>query len=224
MRRIVVLLAIVIALVGLAPQQSFAQSAPALVRLMHASPDAPNMDVYIDGEATLNNVPFYTLSTYMEVPAGSHRIQLVPSGNTLDKAVISINTDLIRGRSYTIAAVNRFATIRALVLKDNAMLPPAGQAMVRIIHAAPDVAAVDIKLADSDTPFLTDQFFGSADYATLPAGNQTLEVARNNTANVFFISPELRLESGWTYTLVLTGEGLAAPGFSIQASVDRTGT
>ena len=45
----------------------------AMVRVLHASPDAPNVDVYADGGKILSDVPFGGLSDYLKVPAGDLR-------------------------------------------------------------------------------------------------------------------------------------------------------
>ena len=48
------------------------------VRVLHASPDAPAVDVYLDDAIVdaLTNVPFGTLSDYLTIPAGSYNIKV----------------------------------------------------------------------------------------------------------------------------------------------------
>ena len=48
----------------------------AKVRVVHASPDAPAVDVYVDGAKALSNVTFFTASDYLSLPAGEHRFQV----------------------------------------------------------------------------------------------------------------------------------------------------
>src|SRR5690242_6965489 len=49
---------------------AFAQSATAKVRVVHASPDAPAVDVWVDGSKVLSGVTFFTASDYLDLPAG----------------------------------------------------------------------------------------------------------------------------------------------------------
>ena len=42
----------------------------ARVRVAHLSPDAPAVDVWVDGSRVLENVPFKAFSSYLELPAG----------------------------------------------------------------------------------------------------------------------------------------------------------
>ena len=64
------------ALVAVSAFGAAAQDAgTAKVRVLHASPDAPAVDVYADGAAVLTNVAYGVISGYLEVPAGDHHIQ-----------------------------------------------------------------------------------------------------------------------------------------------------
>jgi hypothetical protein len=66
----------------------------AFVRVVHASPDAPAVDVYVDGNKALSNVPFFTASDYLPLPAGEHRFQVTPTGQAADNAVIDARPPL----------------------------------------------------------------------------------------------------------------------------------
>src|SRR5688500_10614296 len=54
-----------------------AQSGDARIRVVHASPDAPAVDVYANGNKVLSNVTFFAASDYLTVPAGSYKLQVV---------------------------------------------------------------------------------------------------------------------------------------------------
>ena len=43
----------------------------AQVRVAHLSPDAPSVDVYVNGEPTLINVPYTTVSDHLPFTAGT---------------------------------------------------------------------------------------------------------------------------------------------------------
>ena len=54
--------------------------APAKVRVLHGSPDAPAVDVYVDGTEAVSDVAFGTVTDYLEIPAGEHQVQVVAAG------------------------------------------------------------------------------------------------------------------------------------------------
>src|SRR5688572_30704396 len=119
----------------------------ARVRVLHASPDAPNVDIYANGNRVLSNVPFSAASEYLTVPAGSYTFEVRPAGTAANSSpVLSATADLSAGTDYTVAAVNRLSQIQARVSVDDNAAPAAGKAHVQVIHASPDAPAVDIAL------------------------------------------------------------------------------
>ncbi|OLZ42510.1 hypothetical protein A6E15_16760 [Natrinema saccharevitans] len=75
----------------------------ALVRLVHASPDAPAVDVYADGEPVFENVAFTDATDYVAVPAGARTVSVRPAGG--EEAVASFDVTLERGTAYTAYAI-----------------------------------------------------------------------------------------------------------------------
>lgn len=227
MRRTVFLLLALFGIAALLPFASYAQAPMAMVRVMHASPDAPAVDVLVNGDRVLANVPFFALSGALSVPQGTYRIQVVPAGAGAESAVIDATVPLGAGQAYTIAAVNRLANIEPLVLTDNTTPLAPGRARVRIIHASPDAPAVDVKLAGTNTVVLGNAPFGANAYLEVEAGTYRFDISPAGQAAVVFTTPELVLLSGWTYTLVATGflqqPRADLPGFWVQSRVDSIG-
>lgn len=218
MRHFTVAIALLIALGLLVPSHAFAQEDSALVRVAHTSQDAPAIDLYIDGEQSAENISFFDVSEYSTISVGEHSVQITPTGES--NAVLDTTIDLGRD-DYTIVVVGNSDSLQALVLEDADLQPTEGKALIRFVHAAPNIQAVDFKLANSDIPFLTDQYYTSADYVEIDAGTLTFEVAPAGTENVFLITPEMRFEAGWAYTVYLTGEAVGEPQAWLQVSLDK---
>lgn len=220
MRHITVAIALLIALGLLAPNHAFAQEDSARVRVAHTSQDAPAVDLYIDGEQSAEDISFFDVSEYSTISVGEHEMQITAAGDSVTNAVLDTTIDLGR-EDYTIVVVGDSGSLQALVLEDADLQPSAGKALIRFVHAAPDISAVDFKLANSDIPFLTDQYYTSADYVEIDAGTLTFEVAPAGTENVFLITPEMRFEAGWVYTVYLTGVMVGEPQAWLQVSLDK---
>lgn len=60
----------------------------ATVRVAHMSPNAPNVDVYVDGSAVLEDVAFGAVSSSLELPAGGHQVEITAAGDP-DASVFS---------------------------------------------------------------------------------------------------------------------------------------
>ena len=56
------------------------------LRVIHASPDAPNVDVFVGGNRVLANVPFRAASEYLTVPVGGYGVEVRVAGKALADA------------------------------------------------------------------------------------------------------------------------------------------
>ncbi|NJL35010.1 MAG: DUF4397 domain-containing protein, partial [Chloroflexaceae bacterium] len=180
-----------------------AQDGTAQVRVVHASPDAPAVDVYVDGSAVLTNVSFFAASGYLEVPAGERRIQVAPAGTSADQAVIDATVNLNAGQAYTVAATGLLENIGATVFEDNLSPAAAGEARVDVVHLSPDAPAVDVKLADG-TILIENLAFGEGATIDVPAGTYDLIVTPTGAADVVIDLSGTTLEAGILYTVFAT--------------------
>src|SRR5215203_5312393 len=81
------------------------------INVIHASPDAPAVDVYLDGALALENRAFGSFSGWVAVPAGEHQVQVVPTGEDVSSAVIDATVTLEAGAAYQVAATGLLAEI-----------------------------------------------------------------------------------------------------------------
>lgn len=183
---------------------AFAQSGTAKVRVIHASPDAPAVDVFVNGNAVLTNVGFFAASPYLDLPAGTYRVQVAPTGAGASSAVIDANVTIEAGRAYTIAAVGPVASIKPQVIVDNLSAPAAGQAKVRVYHFSPDAPAVDVKLASGTTLISNLAFPDASDYLEVPAGTYDLQVTPAGGDAVVINLAGTRVEAGQIYSVFAT--------------------
>ncbi len=188
------------------------------LRAVHASPDAPNVDVLVDGTAAYTNVAFTDVAAYASVTAGSHDIVIAATGTVTP--VISATLDLAANKQYTVLAVGDLATIEPLVLVDNNALPAAGFAHVRFVHASPDAPAVDVT-GGGTVLFTNVAFKGVGDYFPVAAGEYDLEVLLAGTTTVALSVPDVMLNDGTVYTIYAMGYASGTPALSAVISVDN---
>jgi hypothetical protein len=183
---------------------TFAQGGVAKVRVIHASPDAPAVDVYVDGNKVLTNVPFFTVSDYLDVPAGEHQFQVTPTGQPASAAVIDARATVEAGKAYSFAATGQVASIQATILADNLAAPAAGKAKVRVIHFSPDAPAVDIKVKGGATLIPNLTFPKDSGYVEVDAGSYNLEVTPAGASTVAIDLPNTAVEAGRIYDVFAT--------------------
>lgn len=189
----------------------------ARVRAVHASPDAPAVDILVNGGVAFANVPFRAISDYAMLPPGTYNIQVVPAGATTP-VVIDADVTVEAGKDYTVAATGLLASIAPLVLVDDNSAPATGNAHVRFIHLSPDAPAVDIAVAGGGPVIFGNVAFGGVGaYTPVPAGTYDLEVRLAGTATVVLPLPGIALATGKVYTAYafgLVGDGTLGAGLS----------
>lgn len=202
--RMVTLLGAMLAL--LVAPSAFAQSGNAKVRVIHASPDAPAVDVWVNGNKTLTNVPFFTASDYLDLPAGSYDLAVTPTGKTEPKVIDAKGVKLEAGKAYTVAATGKLADLKATILADNLAAPAAGKAHVRVIHFSPDAPAVDVKVANGPTLIPNLAFPKDSGYLPVDAGSYDLQVTPAGQSAVVLDLKGTKLEAGKIYDVFAVGE------------------
>ena len=209
MKRLLVASAVALVLgsMGLATAGTASAGEDARVRVVHASPDAPNVDVYVDDAAALTDVPYKAESGYVPLPAGAHNFKVFAAGAdpATDEPVIDADATLDAGTDYTIVALGTVAEITAGVFVDNNAAPAAGKAHVRVIHASPDAPAVDVAVAGGPVLFSNLAFGEAQGPAPVDAGTYDLEVRAAGTETVALPIDGVTFEEGKIYTVLAVG-------------------
>jgi hypothetical protein len=118
------------------------------VRFIHASPDAPAMDLYQNpasgSQASLYNVGFGTVSSYMTLSPGTYTHAAYNAGT--QQQLATVRSAFSAGGQYTVLAGNIAANLQMTVLKDQATPAPPGEVALRFLGQATRTGAVDLYL------------------------------------------------------------------------------
>lgn len=175
------------------------------VMVVHASPDAPGVDLLVDNtKVNAAALTFPNNTGYLQVNAGTRNVKVNVTGTTT--TVIEANLPLAENKSYSVFATGAVASIAPLVIEDNLATPAAGKAHVRFIHLSPDAPAVDIAVAATgDVVFGSKAFREYTDFTPLDAGTYELDVRVAGTTNVALVLPAITLQAGKIYTVFAKG-------------------
>lgn len=148
----------------------------AMVRVAHLSPDAPNVDVYVDDEAILEDVPYLDVSEYLELAPDTYTVTVTAAG---DEETVAFEDDVeVAEGEFTLAAVGELEgenqPFDVLVLEDD-FSDPGEDARVRVLHASPDAPEVDLADAESGDLLVEGAAFGDDVSFEVPEGTYTLE-------------------------------------------------
>ncbi|NJL06589.1 MAG: DUF4397 domain-containing protein, partial [Chloroflexaceae bacterium] len=180
----------------------------AKLRVVHASPDSPNVDVYLTPAAdavytqtrVLENVPFFTISNYLSVMPGAYNYSVTPT-DAPNTPLLSGTVMLNGGEAYTLAATDFLANITARTFMDNIAGAAADNAKVRVYHLSPDAPAVDV-VANGVLSPVTGLTFGNAStYFQVAEGTYDLQVKVSGTDTVAIDLPGTEMKADQVYSV-----------------------
>ena len=198
----------------------------AQVRVLHASPDAPAVDVYLDDAKVdaLTNVPFGTISGLPSDPRRRPQRQGLRHRHD-ERPVIDADVTVATGKKYTIAATDAVAAIAAQVLEDTpapSCTPPRSgsstSAPTRPRSTSPRPAPRRPTPSSRTWPTRT-----ASDYLALPGGSYDLEVRLAGTTTVALALPDVAVEDCNSYSVFAIGSAASTPvgGNALQVVVAR---
>mgnify|MGYP006275304597 FL=1 len=198
----------------------------ASIRVAHLSPDAPNVDVYVAGDAVLEDVPYRTVSDYLDIQSGTYQVMITAAGD-MDTVVYDQELEVPAGE-FTIAALGELAEENeafGVEVYEDDVSDPGEEARVRLVHAAPDAPNVDVTTGGN--ALFEDVPFGAAGSTTVAAGEYTLAVrpaTENNDGDVvaeFDIAPEAGVVyTGFAVGYLAPDEAPADAPFDLELVVD----
>jgi len=201
--------------VGVASADDDEGDGEAGLRVAHASPDAPDVDVLVEGEAVIEDLSFRSVTDYLEVPADEYEIEVQTSES--EETVFGPADVDLEAEDYTAVArgevtedadtdftVSIFEDTNGANIDDD-------EARVRAIHASPDAPPVDVTVNDAAATLFEDVKFGeSSGYTVVDAVDENgdrieydVEIRANGSEK--FQVDNVTFEGGSTYTAFAVG-------------------
>jgi hypothetical protein len=184
-------------------------------KVLNASSVSSPLNVLVDGNIVLSNIPFAGISNYVTTPAGSHNFN-VQATATPGANLLTLVATLASATDTSIAISGPAGALVALVLTDNNLPPAAGRARVRFANVSPGLGALDVYVNFSK------QISGLANNS----GSSYIEVTADATIGTAYefdfnlagtTTPVLKMPSvaiiaGHTYTIYVVGPSTAPQG------------
>lgn len=201
------------------------EAGQATLRMVHASPDAPNVDVIVGTLQVLTDVPFFTASAYVDIAAGEQNVRIEAVGT--DTPLIDATLPLDDGDAATVLIVDSLASIEPMFLDDDLSAPPAGQFKVRAVHASPATGTIDLYVFPAASPLpgapsVADVEYKTASaYVTVPVGQYRLVVTPANDPGTLAVDLTLTFAEGEIRTLIARDNAAAPEGVSVEVVEDN---
>ena len=196
-----------LAALGLSGCQSISANGygAAQVRFVNASPDAPAMDLYLNGNGTAYNLGFGTVTSYIPVAAGESRIA-ANRANT-GQVLVSARASLGGTRQYTAVLNGPEDALQTTLYPDASAPAPPGMMAVRVLNEASTAGPLDVYFAPSYASFSSG---ATAMREIAPAGSSGYE--------------NLPVEKRYLVAVVPAGSPGAVPAGAILSGVSLSGS
>jgi hypothetical protein len=191
-----------LALLGTQALPVSAATTPSFIRLMNASPDAGTVDVFVDGAKFLGSARFASITDYLQLPSGPHKVELALLGKGTGAAVIVQKLSVQAGAAYTVAATGTKSTGFSLqvFVDDNRMV--SGMATVRVYDLSPQPGALSVA-AGTHTLIGPVSYRQASNYQSLAAGLYTFTFSSSQPA--FTLVDQVTLKPDTVTSLFVVG-------------------
>lgn len=186
-----------------------------LVRVFHAAPQAPAVDVYVNDSLVFSNLEYMNFTDYVPLQAGEYKIDVYPAG-TNETPVISQMVDVPEGEMITVAATGNLDDLSLLIIIDHVkQIPSDDFSTFRIVHLSPNAPAIDV-LVDGQELINDIQFREGSSYANVYPGNYRIRVVLNSNKTTV-LPLKVTLNGNRIYTIYIVGD---SPDLAAIQSVD----
>lgn len=186
--------------------------AKANLRVLHASPDAPAVNIYLDGAMSpaIEALDYGQASAWANLDAKAYEVDvygILPDLSDTPDAVIEADPILLEDVNYTVVAVNSLGDISAKLFADDGSTTDSERVRVQVAHLTASAPAVDIHVTASAATLSENTVTGTIGFedgsdllgpALLDAGEDyRIRVTLQNTPDtVVFDSGTIALTAG----------------------------
>jgi Domain of unknown function (DUF4397) len=168
------------------------------LRVLHALPNAPNMEVVVDGTIENYNLGYGNATAYLSLDSGSRHVQMIPVNGTTP--ILDTTVSVTESVDQTLVMTGSTGSVKSLLLTDdvlsNGTTGVSGDGYVRVLNASANMGPADVYLVSAGSSLAGVQPVATA----LPLDKNTgYQTTPEGTYEVFMTSP------GTINVLVATG-------------------
>jgi hypothetical protein len=189
------------------------------LRLLHAVPNAPAVDVYANGQKIASDLSYSNFTPYLEIKPDVYRIEIYPTGEK-NTPVLRSELAIRPGTILTCAVVGTLKTISLFPIPEPVIPVPPSRLGLKFIHLSPDAPAVDLTLSTGTVLFEDVPFKTYTHYIPLPPGIYNFQVKISDTDKTVLFVPNQRLYPDRFYSFYVIGLAGGKPGLQGLVPLD----
>ncbi|MFA9464198.1 MAG: DUF4397 domain-containing protein [Velocimicrobium sp.] len=180
------------------------------IRLLHAAPNAPSVDVYMNDSLIAKDLAYGEYSDYLAFPTGNYTITVYPSGQ-MNSPVIDTSIFIPSNGIFTIAVTGVLPDLSLYPIQEPITGQQSGKACVRFAHLSPDAPNVDIKQVDGPILFADVANKNITNYICIPEGTYSFDILLAGTNDSVLTVPNVELKGNNYYTVYVLGLANESP-------------
>lgn len=189
------------------------------VRVLHASPNAPAVDIYVNDILVVSNFNYRSFSQYFPIEPGEYNIKVYPAGQIANPV---INTNLIAPDRIiaTIAVIGTVNEIGLLTIPDPPIAVPLGTVNLRFVHLSPDTPAVNVSTTSGTRLFSNISYKQIPNYIPVAPGTYAIHIRPVGSLQPILYVPNITLLANRFYTIYLIGIRNGNPPLQVLIPLD----
>jgi hypothetical protein len=191
------------------------------VKILHASPNAPAVDIYVNDNKVIENLAFSEATDYTPINPGSYNVKVYATGTTTNP-IIDVNAQVPEKTRLTVAIIGNPPNVRLLPIPENIVPKISNDTHLRVAHLSPSAPAVDITLQNGDVIFENVEFGEVTDYISMPRGVYTLQIRPTGSSEVVMTISNVEFMPNFYYTIYILGQLQGTPALQVFATANRT--
>lgn len=185
----------------------FRESLPVInskVRILHAVPKAPKVDVYINGQKIAEALEFSKITNYFVINPGSFEMQIYNSG-TYDTPLLSQKIEISPTANYTFCIVTLQGSLYIFRLKDDNVPSTNLTSFLRFINLSANAPLVSLALPNDVLLFNGAEYLETTGYYQLSSGIYNFKFLFGSATSTAKFIKNLTLDNGNFYTIYIIG-------------------
>lgn len=179
------------------------------LRIVTASPDAPPVDILIDGTQVATSLAYTNSTAYQAVKSGSRHIQALTVSNST--SVFDQSISITASGNETLLLTGPVAKMQSLLLTDGATNSTitTGEGKVRVVNASQTMGAADVYIVNAGASLTGAmpvsaglEFDKATDYALQSIGDFQVFMTQPGTRNLYLNTGPLDLTQSQFKTVV----------------------
>lgn len=174
------------------------------IRVLHASPKSPSVDIYINNMPTIIDLRYKGFTEYLPIPAGTYNIKLYESGTT--NLVFQDDVKIDPNQIMTVAAIGvNPKSLSLFPVIDPKLTVDTTKAYLRLIHLSPNTPSIDVVTSNNKTLFENVGYKDKQGYIGLEANIYDIDLNLTGTTTSVLYVPNMKLRPNKFYTIYVVG-------------------